>query len=55
MGILYAFFISFSGFLVARAIHFDEVDNLTVLNAFFGGFWVAAALARWANKMGVKL
>ena len=51
--ILYGFFITVSGFLIARATHLDEVDNLTVLYAFLFGFWTAIIPLALADVLGV--
>ena len=53
-GILHTFFMALSGFLVARAMRLDEVDNLTLLLAACFGFSIATVLAGLARSPEVK-
>jgi len=54
MGILYTFFMALSGFFVARALHTNELDSLTVVNAFMFGFLMATVLAGLSRNLQDK-
>ena len=54
MGILYTFFMALSGFFVARALHTNELDNLTVVSAFMFGFFMAKVLAGSSRNLEDK-